>query len=607
MTDAWQIRIYENQRMVYSATMAESVELGRQDEGEAAPYSQTVKSGQCRLVIAKQDERTISRKHLLLELQPDGTLQLRNLDLRIPLRLSEGGEVQPGASHEVTRQAAFNVGNRVIRVQRNEPDEGHFQSLAQVTRPPSSRPASSPLVSLAVPPGGIDSKMLVPWLQATMGVFQSAASSAEFFQKAAQAVVEMVGLDVGRVLLLDKNEWRTQALYTVPRLARQENESSPSRQILNQVRKEKRTFWEVPGSVLGSASLMGVKAVVAAPILDRQGEVIAALYGDRRQASMRAAQAPITELEATLVELLASGVAAGLARLEQEQAALAARVQFEQFFTPELSRQLSAQPDLLKGRDAEVTVLFCDIRGFSRISERLGPTGTVELISDVMGALSECVLAHEGVVVDYIGDELMAMWGAPEEQPDHPRLACRAALEMLTDMPKLNERWQPIVKERLEVGIGINTGMARVGNTGSRHKFKYGPLGNTVNLASRVEGATKYLKTRLLITGATHTRLDASFPSRRLCKVAVVNIAEPVDLYELAPVGQPQWPALQAGYTEALDEFEKHEFLKAVRILGNLLADYPSDGPSLLLLSRAVHALIEEPEEFNAVWKLPGK
>ena len=83
----------------------------------------------------------------------------------------------------------------------------------------------------------------------------------------------------------------------------------------------------------------------------------------------------ITELEARLVELLASGVAAGLARLEQEQAALAARVQFEQFFTPELARQLALQPDLLKGRDTEVTLLFCDIRGFSRISERLGPAG----------------------------------------------------------------------------------------------------------------------------------------------------------------------------------------------------------------------------------------
>ena len=95
--------------------------------------------------------------------------------------------------------------------------------------------------------------------------------------------------------------------------------------------------------------------------------------------------------------------------MEQEQAAVRARVQFEQFFTPELSRQLEAEPDLLRGRDCAITVLFCDIRHFSRYSERLGPAKTVEWLSDVLGELSECVLAHQGVLVDYMGDELMAM------------------------------------------------------------------------------------------------------------------------------------------------------------------------------------------------------
>src|SRR5439155_25121529 len=185
------------------------------------------------------------------------------------------------------------------------------------------------------------------------------------------------------------------------------------------------------------SSLLGVQAVVAAPILNRAGEVIGALYGDRRAEGFNpsARAAPITQVQAKLVEILATGVAAGLARLEQEQAALAARVRFEQFFTPELSRQLEARPDLLKGRDTEVTLLFCDIRGFSRISERLGPAGTIEWLGAAMGALSDCVRAHAGVLMDYIGDELFAMWGAPEAQPDHAQLACRAALDMLGALP----------------------------------------------------------------------------------------------------------------------------------------------------------------------------
>ena len=96
----------------------------------------------------------------------------------------------------------------------------------------------------------------------------------------------------------------------------------------------------------------------------------------------------VSEVDAMMMELLASGVAAGLARVVQEKAAMAARVQFEQFFTPELARELAARPDLLKGQDRDVTLLFADIRGFSRISERVGPAKTLEWIGDVMGARS---------------------------------------------------------------------------------------------------------------------------------------------------------------------------------------------------------------------------
>src|SRR5262249_19084877 len=151
-------------------------------------------------------------------------------------------------------------------------------------------------------------------------------------------------------------------------------------------------------------------------LLDRAGRVIGALYGERSR------EGPPTpgggKLEAILVDLLACGVATGLARQEQERAAVQAQVRFEQFFGPELARHLQQEPDLLEGREAEVTLLFCDIRGFSRVSERLGPAGTVRWVGDVMGELSECVLAEGGVLVDYVGDEMLAMWGAPRPQAD---------------------------------------------------------------------------------------------------------------------------------------------------------------------------------------------
>jgi adenylate cyclase len=157
------------------------------------------------------------------------------------------------------------------------------------------------------------------------------------------------------------------------------------------------------------------------------------------------------------------------------------------------------------------------------------------------------------------------------------------------------------------LGIGMNSGVARVGNTGSQRKFKYGPLGNTVNLASRVQGATKYLKTKLLITGSVQAQLGPEVDARQLCKARVVNIAEPVNLYELVRQGTPAWLDLKTGYEEALQHFENKEFRQAARILGRLCTEYPHDGPSLFLMSRAVNCMVEEPEKFDPVWILPGK
>jgi hypothetical protein len=199
------------------------------------------------------------------------------------------------------------------------------------------------------------------------------------------------------------------------------------------------------------------------------------------------------------------------------------------------------------------------------------------------------------------------MWGAPVHQPDHAQLACMAAVDMLGSLPALNERWETILGEQLNIGIGLNTGVARVGNTGSAQKFKYGPLGNPVNLASRVQGATKYLKCPLLLTQYTHAKLDERFPSRKLCSVRVVNIKQPVDLYELVPSDRPHWAEIKSKYEEALRLFNDSSFRLSARVLGNLLAEVQDDGPSMVLMSRAVNALVNGPEEQHPVWDLPGK
>jgi adenylate cyclase len=626
MDNLWQIHVYEAQHLVYAGEVSGTVELGRQATAPESACGQTEeRPGYWRVIVGRRDELNISRKHVLLEPLAGNRVRVTNQSTSQAVRFSDGGDLPPRAACERSLPLLLGLGGKLVEIQEVGSVQGPLHSLASLTCPPGTRLRSGimphPLAALPAPAEDQEAlEALLGWMEGVLDVLQSAAGSSDFFDKAASALVQLVGLDHGWVLLRDGDDFKVQAAAHAPDLPF-DPESQPSRRVLRLVSQQKRTLWQVPEQSARGESLHQVNAVVAAPILDRAGAVIGALYGDRllssavlalqrrggQADSARLREGPISRHEAVLVEVLAMAVAAGLARVKEEQAALRARIQFEQFFTRELSLQLAAQPDLLQGRDSEVTLLFCDVRGFSRISGRLGPARTVEWLQDVMGALSECVFARHGVLVEYLGDELIAMWGAPAEQPDHPALACRAALDMLGRLPKLNERWQPILGEPTDLGIGLNTGLARVGNIGTARKFKYGPLGNAVNLASRVQGATKYLKSRLLITEATQARLGGAFLARRLCRVRVVNIAESVGLYELMCPEQPDAAVVQEAYEKALAEFEQRHFRAAARLLAPLIGEDANDGPSLVLMARVVNALVEDAAHFEPVWELPGK
>jgi adenylate cyclase len=597
---------------VFSTEVTRRLELGRQRVDEAGPYAKMGQDDCDRVVIAELSESTISRRHVAVQpLGPD-RVSISNLSTVNTIWIDSTKPLETGCDGEFPLPAFLTLGSADLAVlvyPSPEPCDG-LQSLAAPTAIPGGQQpqemATLEQVLRAEREQG-ESRLLLTWLRNTMEVFQSAATSSDFLSKAARAVIDIVGLDHAAVLGWDGRKWAIDA--RAHDTAEVLDSWSPSQSLLERVRAQKRTFWKSPfgdASLREQASLMELEAYVASPILNSHGDVMGAVYGERRSTGS-AIVAPITELEAMLVELLSYSVAAGLARLEQERVAVEARVLFEQFFTPQLSQQLQADPTLLTGKDATVTVLFCDIRGFSRISERVGAAKTFDWINAVMGTLSDCVIEHQGVLVDYIGDELVAMWGAPDELPYHADCACRAGLAMLEKLPRLSEQWQEIVGEPTSYCIGINTGPARVGNTGSKRKFKYGPLGNTVNLASRVRGATKFVRSPIVVTGETADQLDDSFHKRRLCSVEVVNIAEPIMLYELSGRVDSRWKDLKERYEAALGAYERADFHKATKILGNLLTDYSDDGPTVILLSRAVDQLARPSDDFSSVWKLSGK
>jgi adenylate cyclase len=264
-----------------------------------------------------------------------------------------------------------------------------------------------------------------------------------------------------------------------------------------------------------------------------------------------------------------------------------------------LHKNLMAKP-----RPADVSVMVCDVRGFSRVSERLGPVQTITWISDVMNELSRTILEHGGTIVDYVGDEIMAMWGAPVGSPEHPSEACDCAIAIQEAVTVLSEKWRAIVGSETRLGIGINSGLAVVGNTGSRHRMKYGPLGDTVNLASRVQGATKYLRSSILITQSTASRLDRRLRGRRVCSVRVHNIREPVQLFELATCDSNSEDINCRAYENALAAFESEHHSTAQAFLAQLLIENPKDGPSMLLMLRVIQSQLGG--VFDPVWTLPG-
>ncbi len=609
------IEILEHDREVFSIPLRGDIEIGRQRVNELEPYQINRAVNPPRLIIAPLDELGVSRSHALVRLQ-EGNLFLENISSQAQIEIvtgrfkTEKKILSAGQSTECQIPLRFTIGNRDIQIKRSQ---ATLVGLKQITMPPSVD-SSALAQSLAAPSieqlrsqsqmGGPE---LMSWLRTILNLFQGTPNTDEFYMQATSAMAKMLDLDLAAVVFHKEASWKVRFLY-------QENPSKasdqwePSLTILDEVRTSIRAHRQIPSS--GSQrpeSLLGAGSLVAAPILTPDGQVIGALYGDKRNDGTLQGR-NITEIETMFVELLASGIAAGLARLQQEKEAVKARVRFEQFFPKNLVEKLENDQEFLKGRESEVTVLFCDIRKFSEIAERVGPEITVQFINDVMEELSHCVQENQGVLVDYIGDELIAMWGAPDWQPSHATMATQAARDMLAKVPELGERWNQKIGREFKIGIGLNSGIAQVGNIGSKVRFKYGPLGTTVNVASRVQGVTRKLQIPLLVTLQTAQQLGPAISYRKLCQVKLIHMKQPVTVCEVCHDDSPDWPRLKTNYERALSLFESASYQEACNVLSELLKAFPDDTPAKHLLTRSAGQLSgNNPIKDPNIWILDSK
>jgi adenylate cyclase len=284
---------------------------------------------------------------------------------------------------------------------------------------------------------------------------------------------------------------------------------------------------------------------------------------------------------------------------------------FGQYVSPEVIRRLLEEPESVRPKKTSITVLFSDIRGFTTLSESLDAQEMADLLNGYLTEMTQIVFRHRGTLDKYIGDAVMAFWGAPFAEAGHADRCCETALTMLGRLAELQEEWRAQDKPILEIGVGINTGTASVGNMGSVLRYGYTAIGDAVNLASRLEGLNKEYGSRILISESTYITLQSErFIVRELDLIRVKGKLLPVTIYEvLSPtvVGR-EGKELSDLFTKARDAYKIREWKKSKELFEDVLHRWPKDRPSQIFIERCNEYLAEEPSsEWEGVYIMKHK
>ncbi|MGA9521797.1 MAG: adenylate/guanylate cyclase domain-containing protein, partial [Myxococcaceae bacterium] len=259
-------------------------------------------------------------------------------------------------------------------------------------------------------------------------------------------------------------------------------------------------------------------------------------------------------------------------------------------------REMMAHPEKFKqgGERREMTVLFSDIRGFTSLAERMSPEELTKFMNEYLTPMTEIVFEEDGTLDKYIGDAVMAFWGAPIDQQDHAARACSTALKMVQRLEALKVEWRAKGRPDFDIGVGINSGPMSVGFMGSTVRGDYTVMGDAVNLASRLEGTNKEYETRVLISEGTWTQVKDRFVARRLGAVRVKGKRRPVGIYELRGSGRAQGSEAEAisAFEEALSLYSARQFDEAEQRFRRVLILWPEDPPT--------QRYLEELEAFRA-------
>ncbi len=285
---------------------------------------------------------------------------------------------------------------------------------------------------------------------------------------------------------------------------------------------------------------------------------------------------------------------------------------FGKYVSPVVIDNLLQNPEMIKlgGEKRTITTLFSDIRGFTPISEKLSPEELVHLLNDYLTEMTNIIQKDEGLVDKYMGDAIMEFWGAPLNQPNHHEKACISSLDMLAKLQELQIKWKKEGIPSFDIGIGLNSGDAIVGNMGSSHRFDYTAIGDSVNLASRLEGLNKIYGTNILLSEHTFKSVKKSFCTRKLDAVRVKGKRKPILIYELLAREEEvdtKTAEFIHHFEEGLDLYFKKKWENAIDSFQKA-NNLKSDSASKLFIKRCKTFLSDPPpEDWDGVWEMKTK